>query len=42
MATPIPIAKKIHKVKYLSKIPNFFLSFAGAQLLADIYKTYFN
>src|SRR4051812_27711839 len=36
MATPIPIAKNIHKVKYLSKKLNFFVSFAGAQLLTDI------
>jgi len=36
MATPKPIAKKIHKVKYLSKKPNFFLSKAGAQIFADI------
>ena len=36
MATPMPIAKNIHSVKYLSKNPNFFLSAAGAQLFADI------
>jgi len=36
MATPIPIAKKIHKVKNLSKKFNFFRSLAGAQLFADI------
>jgi hypothetical protein len=34
--TPMPIAKKIHSVKYLSKKLNFFLSFAGAQFFADI------
>lgn len=34
--TPIDIAKNIHKVKYLSKKLNFFLSFAGAQLFAVI------
>lgn len=37
MATPIAIAINIHRVKYLSKKPNFFLSFAGAQLFADIF-----
>jgi hypothetical protein len=36
MATPIPIAKNIHKVKYLSKKLNRFRSFAGAQSFADI------
>jgi hypothetical protein len=36
METPIPIAKNIHSVKYLSKKLNFFLSFAGAQLFTDI------
>jgi hypothetical protein len=34
--TPTAIAKNIHRVKYLSKKLNFFLSFAGAQLFADI------
>jgi hypothetical protein len=29
--TPMAIAKNIHRVKYLSKKRNFFLSFAGAQ-----------
>ena len=38
IATPIPIAKNIHKVKYLSKKFNRLRSFAGAQLLADIAK----
>jgi hypothetical protein len=36
IATPIAIAKKIHKVRYLSKKLNFFLSAAGAQSLAVI------
>lgn len=36
MATPIPIAKNIHNVKYLSKKLNFFLSFAGAQWFGDM------
>jgi len=36
METPMAIAKNIHSVKYLSKKFNFFLSFAGAQLFADI------
>ena len=36
MATPMAIAKKIHKVRYLSKKPSFFLSCAGAQLFIDI------
>jgi hypothetical protein len=30
--TPNNMAKKIHRVKYRSRNPNFFLSFAGAQL----------
>jgi hypothetical protein len=29
--TPNTMARKIHKVKYLSKKLNFFLSFTGAQ-----------
>jgi hypothetical protein len=37
MPTPRTIAKKIHRVKNLSKKLNFFLSAAGAQLFADIY-----
>ena len=41
MATPTDIAKNIHKVKYLSKKRNFFLSFAGAQLFADMLFTIF-
>jgi len=36
IATPTLIAKKIHKVKYLSKKFNLFLSFAGAQLFTDM------
>jgi hypothetical protein len=36
MATPVPIAKNIHTVKYLSKKLNRFRSLAGAQLFADI------
>lgn len=36
MATPMPIAKNIQSVKYLSKKPNFFLSLAGAQSFADM------
>ena len=36
IATPTPIARKIHRVRYLSKKLNFFRSFAGAQLFADI------
>jgi hypothetical protein len=35
--TPIAIARKIHKVRYRSRKLNFFLSCAGAQLLADIF-----
>jgi hypothetical protein len=35
-ATPIPIEKNIHKVKYRSKKVSRFRSFAGAQLSADI------
>ena len=34
--TPIAMAKKIHRVRNLSKKLNFFLSSAGAQLFADI------
>ena len=41
METPTAIAKNIHKVKYLSKKRNFFLSFAGAQLFADMLFTIF-
>jgi len=33
---PIAIAKNIHKVKYLSRKLNFFLSAAGAQSFAVI------
>jgi hypothetical protein len=40
MTTPMPIAKNIQTVKYLSKKFNFFLSFAGAPMFADI--IYFN
>jgi hypothetical protein len=36
MATPSPIAKKIQRVKYLSKKLNRFLSWAGAQSVAGI------
>jgi hypothetical protein len=36
MATPTPMARKIHKVRYLSRNVNFFLSFAGAQSVADV------
>ena len=36
MPTPMAIAKKIHKVKYLSKKLNFFRSCAGAQLVTLI------
>jgi hypothetical protein len=34
--TPIAMARKIQRVKYLSKKLNFFLSTAGAQLFADM------
>ena len=37
IATPIAMAKKIHKVRYLSKNPSFFRSCAGAQLLVAIF-----
>jgi hypothetical protein len=33
---PINMAKNIHRVKYLSKKLNFFLSCVGAHLFADI------
>jgi hypothetical protein len=36
MATPIIMAKKIHKVKYLSKKLNFLRLAAGAQLFTDM------
>ena len=36
MPTPIAIARNIQRVRFLSKKLNFFLSFAGAQLFADI------
>src|SRR5688572_591247 len=35
--TPIAIARKIHRVRYRSRKLNFFLSLAGAQLIALIY-----
>jgi hypothetical protein len=34
--TPKAIAKKIHKVKFLSKKPSFFRATTGVQLFADI------
>ena len=37
IATPKSMAKKIHKVRYLSKKLNFFRSAAGAQLFAVIF-----
>jgi hypothetical protein len=36
MDIPIPIAKKIQRVKKRSKNPSFFRSAAGAQLVEDI------
>jgi hypothetical protein len=36
IATPIIIARNIHQVRFLSRKPRFFLSAAGAQLVADI------
>ena len=36
MPTPKAIAKKIHRVKFLSKKLSFFLSTPGVQLFADI------
>ena len=36
MPTPKAIAKKIHRVKFLSKKLSFFLSTTGVQLFADI------
>jgi hypothetical protein len=38
---PMAIAKKIHKVKYLSKKLNFFLSAAGAQSFAVIVELFY-
>jgi hypothetical protein len=37
METPAIIAKKIHRVKYLSKKLNFFLSCVGVHVLFDIF-----
>jgi hypothetical protein len=42
IATPIRIARNIHKVRLRSRKPSFFLSTAGAQLVADISATYKN